>query len=72
MVDSSTLCGSKSHAFIFIFAGCRIFFSHLGRIVKLCIVLVVNVLPLEINNWHIYVLRVVKERKDHLDIVPQK
>lgn len=64
MVDSDTIC-------IFIFVGCRICFLYLDKILKIVIMQFVNVLLLEINNWHTYKLRVVKQIRSS-GLVPQK
>lgn len=61
-----------TYVFIFMSAGCKIFFPCLNKFFELFITWFVDVLSLEINNWHIYLGRVIKERKGYLDMVPWK
>ena len=61
-----------TYVFIFMSTGYKIFFPCLNKIFELFITWFVDILSLEINNWHIYVLRVIKERKGYLDMVPWK
>lgn len=61
-----------TYVFIFMSADYRIFFPCLNKIFELFITWFVDILSLEINDWHIYVLRVIKERKGYLGMVPWK